>query len=234
MDNTKKDLVAIMLDLKNKTICNEAIRARVKAQTASSSVPSNSAVAERRHLRLDNNINNNQHIGSEGRKSGDQNLYSNQIYSGDRTSYVSKKHLKGSYGKGGAMASKKHHQHQQRDGKGSNPNISKDVTKVKNQISAIPPPPVVEEHYPSLSQGQEGFSPTSVLNAGMVNVGYAAALLKQTQTQAQETSSNQSSKSKPVANIPTSKLNNVSKQQSFYDLPWREDKSHCIAINDSK
>lgn len=259
MENSSKDLVTIMLDLKTKTICNEAIKARVKTQTVVSSTSRSTTAttgkgtyynsSSSNNSRSDYNYNNSYSYNRNGRRamggptsfssSSSRGYYrhdSNQVYSGDRANYyVSKKYSRGSYGynnnggSGGSGGSgntfrKQQDQYHQRDRKDhDSTNVSDDTNRAKKDVDSQPPPPVIEQHYPSLSGTKVGdSSPTSVTTSGLgeqisskisssssrvLGGGYAAALLKEAPRQRQPVAINTKPpvRSKTVTNVPSSK-----------------------------
>lgn len=111
---------------------------------------------------------------------------SNQIYSGDRVNYTSKKFSRG----GGSANStfRKQYQYHSRDGKGIDITDSAEDNKTKKVAKIQPPPPVGREHYPSLNGELGDSSPISITKTGIEEElgkktsnsagAYAAALLK--------------------------------------------------------
>jgi hypothetical protein len=190
------DLVSIMLDLRSKTICDEPIKARVKTQTtrSSGSSPPLSSSGKYHQQQYSNRHSYSRNNERKTEKSGESSSvssrgYVNNVYAGDRVIFPSKKFAKGSYGNNGATmnSSRRYKQYQPRDGKRFS-----DTDSVDNKSKKfVPPPPVVEEHYPSLGLGDS--SPTSVANPDMggdetkktnglgkiMGGAYAAALLKE-------------------------------------------------------
>ncbi len=183
-----QDIIEVMQSLRNKTICDEAIKARLKTQSMTSSSTGESTTYQPNAYYGRNPYYRNggaQYRGGPGSHySSNRGYYSsNQIYLGDRISYGSKKYSRGGYGSGsgsfdennGGSYKKRYH----REGKaGPNVNATEEakVTKTKQA-----PPPVGEEHYPSLSGGVGDFSPKSVTLSTRTTsgFGYAAALMKE-------------------------------------------------------
>ena len=185
LESNKHEMVSILLDLRNKKICNEPVKARLKSVSVasqSSSVPMQAPnYYAYRKLQGPARIFNN-----------------NQIYSGDRPHYSKKgngrgqlngyKHgARGGRGSGGVYSSTGSSQ------KGNGSNGKKGIEE-----KAVPPPPLVEEHFPTLgdspktsseNDGKESNSeaPTEkndnrTAGMGLSHVfntsGYAAALKK--------------------------------------------------------
>lgn len=136
---SRHDLVSILLTLRNKTICNEPVKARLRTQS-SATAQTNSTP---RHY---NNTYSSQ------RSSNGSN-----VYAGDRITYSRK--FNKQYSK-------------QRGGKNSN---DKQQSKKSKPIEKpnVPPPPLVEEHFPGL--GGDG---NAAPKKDVTGSAYAAALLK--------------------------------------------------------
>ncbi len=250
MENSSKDLVTIMLDLKTKTICNEAIKARVKTQTVVSSTSRSTTAttgkgtyynsSSSNNSRSDYNYNNSYSYNRNGRRamggptsfssSSSRGYYrhdSNQVYSGDRANYhLSKKHSRGYYGynnngdSGNNTFRKQQDKYHQRDRKDhDSTNVSDDGNSGKKDVDSQPPPPVIEQHYPSLSctgtkvGDSSPTSTTSVLgeqssskiSSRVLGGGYAAALLKEAPRQHVAINTKPPVRSKTVTDVPSSK-----------------------------
>jgi hypothetical protein len=183
-ENNTGDILTTMLNLRSKTICNEAIKARLKTQTMSSLIQSSNISKATRNI---NKISYRQHYSgsssqpyyrnSDGVRNktsssstssssprGYYNNYSNQVYAGDRVMYPKdvKKFVRGgntntSNPYNGKQQQQQHqYQHSQRDGKSHHHNSENSGNKLKKVEKSLPPPPVVEEHYPSLAGGEVG------------------------------------------------------------------------------
>uniref|UniRef100_A0A7S3V6V1 HTH La-type RNA-binding domain-containing protein n=1 Tax=Chaetoceros debilis TaxID=122233 RepID=A0A7S3V6V1_9STRA len=162
---SQQDLVTILLGLRSKLICNEPIKARLKTQRiATQGVPTQGS-------------GYNPYRGKYPSYRG-----SNQVYSGDRNSYYPRKYNSRPFSKprGGRGS----------EGSGPYKGVSDNQKKVRVADKVVlPPPPLVEEHFPGLAG-----SPTSTIvtsnvedteendSQGSIPVasvgGYAAALLK--------------------------------------------------------
>ena len=240
MVNSSKDLLSIMLDLKSKKICNETIKARLKAQTmVSSSSIGSSPKSYKKNINYRPNYHSSRYSFNNrngvGRKTGgvggpssssprggyynsSNSNYSNQIYSGDRVNYTSKKYSRGTGNANSAY--RKQYQYQSRDGKGIDHTDSGENNKAKKVVKIQPPPPVGKEHYPSLNGELGDSSPISITKTGMeeelgkkspnvvkscVGGAYAAALLKDApSTQPSTSNMKRPSKTKSAAHVPSS------------------------------
>ena len=185
---SQQDVIEVMQSLRDKTVCDEPIKARLKTQFSASSSQTGKIVYQPNSYYGRNPYyrNGGTHykggVGSQysNASRGYVNHYSNQIYFGDRAAYTSKKYTRGSFGAGNFDESsggykKRFH----RDGKGTaNANTTQETKVAKTHE---PPPPVGEEHYPSLSGSVGDYSPTSVALAtsNASGFGYAAALMKE-------------------------------------------------------
>lgn len=185
---SQQDVIEVMQSLRDKSVCDEPIKARLKTQSSASSSQTGEAVYQQNSYYGRNPYYRNggaRYKGGVGSQysnasRGYVNHYSNQIYFGDRAAYASKKYARGSFGAGSFEESsggykKRFH----RDGKGATHANTTEETKVAK--TQEPPPPVGEEHYPSLSGSDGDSSPTSVALAtsNVSGFGYAAALMKE-------------------------------------------------------
>lgn len=136
---SRHDLVSILLTLRNKTICNEPVKARLRTQS-SATAQTNSTP------RYYNNTYSSQ-----------RSTNGSNVYAGDRITYSRK--FNKQYSK-------------QRGGKNSN---DKQQSKKSKPIEkpTVPPPPLVEEHFPGL--GSDG---NIAPKKDVTGSAYAAALLK--------------------------------------------------------
>lgn len=181
---SQQDLVTILLGLRSKLICNEPIKARLKTQSiATQGVPMQGS-------------GYNPYRGKYSSYRG-----SNQIYSGDRNSYYPRKYNSRPFSKPRAG----------RGSEGSGPHKGASDNQKKGRVAdkvVLPPPPLVEEHFPGLAG-----SPTSTIvtsnvedaeeidSQGSIPVasvgGYAAALLKAAPPVPEISSFEKASASKP-------------------------------------
>lgn len=179
MDATtsKQDMVSILLNLRNKKLCNEPIKARLKtSSTATTTRETYGQVSEISSY----NTYRNSDVSQAGK-----------IYSGDRVNYSFRDSSKPFSKARGAKGTEYHGFHKKgysfegrkvykSDAKKSSPTSS-------SSSSSSPPPPLVDEHFPGLagSARKEGVE-ESIKNGEkempkeMSNsiTGYAAALLK--------------------------------------------------------
>lgn len=174
---SKQDMVSILLNLRNKKLCNEPIKARLKtSSTATTTRETYGQVSEISSY----NTYRNSDVSQAGK-----------IYSGDRVNYSFRDSSKPFSKARGAKGTEYHGFHKKgysfegrkvykSDAKKSSPTSS-------SSSSSSPPPPLVDEHFPGLagSARKEGVE-ESIKNGEkempkeMSNsiTGYAAALLK--------------------------------------------------------
>jgi hypothetical protein len=194
-ESNPQDVLTTMLDLRNKKICNESIKARLKTSSSSIQPSSTSPAVTSTNTYRQNYYpgrnpyyrsgvrNKTPAMGGAPSSRGYYNQYQNanpsQVYSGDRVSFSgAKKFTRGGFGEKNGGAYGKQQYHTPKDGKANNQSGPVDNTKLKKVEKSLPPPPVVEEHYPSLDGVAGESSPSSVANLYSGGGGYAAALLK--------------------------------------------------------
>lgn len=179
---SQHDLVSILLDLRSQTICDEPIKARLKTPSATATSATATSTANNNASVSSAFYNNPYHRHAGGRYSGgggarphrNHNSYTS-IYSGDRAGYYNSSSRKytstrpyskhrGGRGPGfsGGDGSSGGYYNHSRGGSGGGEYSKKN--KIHEPKVTLPPPPLVEEHFPGLGIGMER-SPKSTIMA---------------------------------------------------------------------
>lgn len=215
-ETSQQDVYDILLNLRNKHILKEPVKARLKTQSIIANSENNSPLSSPASIGAGNmpSYNPNHSFNSRNKTPIYRNN-SNHIYSGDRMYYSTRKHYSGGSRNGASYATNgkfKHNRFNSRHGSSSSsqfPSSNKgklgagnDESEKKEPNNVQAPPPLVDEHYPSLGgqspkstivpteeQAEERDGKPSVSDEQRLesvettpvtksNVGYAAAVLK--------------------------------------------------------
>jgi hypothetical protein len=182
---TQEDVISILLDLRNKKLQNEPIKARLKTQSMVSSAPtttttSNSNSSYPKKNMFGYNSSNNQsstgynHHKSRGNNNNNTNnttTGTNQVYSGDRIAYSRKFQSSNDGGnKGPSTASSSsggaggsYMKYGAYQNKGNTTNVPANKKGFKDHEPKVVPP-LVEEHFPTLGDNSPNRASSSIAN----------------------------------------------------------------------
>lgn len=164
-------MVSILLNLRNKKLCNEPIKARLKT-TSATTRDANGGVSKISSYSTYRNSDASQHV---------------KIYSGDRVNYSFRESSKPFSRQRGGSRGTDHHGFHKKGYTVEGRKVYKSDSKKIPSTSSSPPPPLVDEHFPGLvgstpigastdpMGGDDKVMPKEMSNS---ITGYAAALLK--------------------------------------------------------